>query len=120
MVTIAFSAPEIGQRREIFSGSPATDIVAWTPKLDEIGDAERMAGEVRIPVTAIVTWQGGERSMRLSRTLDVRVKLDTTRLRRRVDSKLHLLMGKVPRGRFRRDCRDDGGGYCKSVIHRQT
>ena len=36
--------------------------------------------------------------IRLSKTTDVRIKLDPTRLHRRVDSKLDLLMGKVPKG----------------------
>ena len=35
--------------------------------------------------------------MRLSQAADVRIKLDTARLRRRLDSKLDLLMGKTPR-----------------------
>lgn len=98
VINIAFSLLEIGQRREIFGGRPAVYTMTWTPKLDDVGDAARATGEVRIPVTAIVTWQEGEAGVRLSRTLDVRIKLDTTRLRRRVDSKLDLLMGKVPKG----------------------
>jgi hypothetical protein len=37
-------------------------------------------------------------SIVFSRTADVRIKLDPPRLRRRVDSKLDLLMGKVLKG----------------------
>jgi hypothetical protein len=98
VISIAFSQTEIGQRREIFTGRPATYTVLWTPVLGEPSDADRMTGELRLPVTAIVTYQDGETSARLSRTVDVRIKLDTTRLRRRVDSRLDLLMGKVPKG----------------------
>jgi hypothetical protein len=49
-------------------------------------------------VTAILTFRQGNRTIRLSKTTDVRIKLDPTRLRRRVDSKLDLLMGKTPKG----------------------
>ncbi len=45
----------------------------------------------------ILSHREGKETVRLSRTADVRIKLDPTRLRRRVDSKLDLLMGKVPR-----------------------
>jgi len=46
----------------------------------------------------ILSHREGKETVRLSRTADVRIKLDPTRLRRRVDSKLDLLMGKVPKG----------------------
>lgn len=98
VIAISFSVRELAPRREIFAGRPVTYSVPWTPALSDIDDAARATGEVRIPVTAIVTWEEGEQRVRLSRTLDVRVKLDPTRLRRRVDSKLDLLMGKVPKG----------------------
>ena len=52
-----------------------------------------MSGKLRLPVTAIVTWQEGVHSIRLSRTVDACTKLDTNRLLRRVDCKLDLLMG---------------------------
>jgi len=51
-----------------------------------------------LPVTVILTYGQGGKSIRLSKTADVRVKLDPARLHRRVDSKLDLLMGKVPKG----------------------
>ncbi|HAJ37909.1 MAG TPA: hypothetical protein DCL15_19740 [Chloroflexi bacterium] len=98
VITIAFSTPDIAPRRELFAGRPVTYSMTWMPPLGEIDDAARASGEVRIPVTAIVTWEEGEQRQRASRTLDVRVKLDPTRLRRRVDSKLDLLVGKVPKG----------------------
>ena len=50
------------------------------------------------PVTVILIYRQREETVRLSRTTDVRIKIDPTRLHRRVDSKLDLLMGKVPKG----------------------
>ena len=70
----------------------------WQPRLAEPTSEQREQGEVRLPLTVIVSYRDREQTVRLSRTTDVIIKLDTTRLRRRVDSKLNLLMGKVPKG----------------------
>lgn len=70
----------------------------WTPVLGEITEADRSRGVVEQPVATILTFRQGHRTVRLSKTVDVRIKLDPTRLRRRVDSKLDLLMGKTPKG----------------------
>jgi hypothetical protein len=107
-MTLSFSRDEIPTRREVFRGRRATYSVRWTPQLGEVGDEDRRQGSVVQPVTVILTYrnpvfsknrvsQVGE-MVRLSQTADVRVRLDPTRLRRRVDSKLDLLMGKVPKG----------------------
>jgi hypothetical protein len=50
------------------------------------------------PVTVILAYRHEGHDYRISRTTDVQIKLDPTRLRRRVDSKLDLLMGKTPKG----------------------
>jgi hypothetical protein len=99
-VTLAFSRDEIPTRREVFRGQRTTYTVRWKPRLDDITDDDRRQGMVVQPVTVILTYrqEKGKETVRLSRTADVRIKLDPTRLRRRVDSKLDLLMGKVPKG----------------------
>jgi hypothetical protein len=97
-LTLSFSHEEIAVRRELFNGREAAYTVQWTPRLGDIGDAARQQGEVTLPVTVIVAYQQGPETVRLSRSVDVRVKLDPSRLRRRLDSKLDMLMGKVPKG----------------------
>ena len=97
-VTLSFSRDEIPVQREVFTGSAATYTVRWTPVLGEMSEADRGREVVVQPVTAILTFRQGNRTVRLSKTTDVRIKLDPTRLRRRVDSKLDLLMGKTPKG----------------------
>jgi hypothetical protein len=97
-VTLSFSREEIPLRREVLSDAHATFGVQWQPRLGAIDEAERQGGVVKQAITVIVTFQRGGRLERVSRSLDVRIKLDSTRLRRRVDSKLDLLMGKVPKG----------------------
>ncbi|OPZ76713.1 MAG: hypothetical protein BWY77_01839 [bacterium ADurb.Bin431] len=61
-------------------------------------DEDRRQGVVIQPVTVILSYREGKETVRLSKTADVRIKLDPTRLRRRVDSKLDLLMGMLPKG----------------------
>ena len=105
-VALAFSRDEIPTRREVFRGQRATYTVRWKPRLDDITDDDRRQGMVVQPVTVLLTYRPekgkgkgkGKETVRLSRTADVRIKLDPSRLRRRVDSKLDLLMGKVPKG----------------------
>lgn len=97
-LTLSFSHAEIPLRRELFSGQRATYTVEWMPRLGEISAAEREQGEVTIPVTVIVSYQQGKETARLSQSVNARIKFDPGRLRRRIDSKLDLLMGKVPKG----------------------
>lgn len=95
--TLSFNLDEIPTRKEIFSGFRKTIVVRWTPRLDEITPEAREKGALKLPVSVLLSYREGERLVRLSKAADVRIKLDTTRLRRRLDSKLDLLMGKVPK-----------------------
>jgi hypothetical protein len=97
-ITLAFSQAEIPTRREVFRGKRTTYRVSWTPQLDDISDEDRHQGVIVQKVTVILSYRQGQETVRLSQTVDVRIKLDPNRLRRRVDSKLDLLMGKVPKG----------------------
>jgi len=97
-ITLSFSREEIPTRREVFTGASKTYTVRWTPELGEITEEDRREGVVVQPVTVILSYREGKETIRQSRTADVRIKLDPARLRRRVDSKLDLLVGKVPRG----------------------
>jgi hypothetical protein len=97
-ITLTFSRDEIPTRREVFRGVRTKYTVRWTPQLGEITDDDRHQGVVVQPVTVILTYRQDKETVRLSKTTDVRIKLDPTRLHRRVDSKLDLLMGKVPKG----------------------
>jgi hypothetical protein len=95
--TLSFNLEEIPPRREVFSGFRKTVLVRWTPSLGEITPQAREAGVLTLPVTVLLSYYEGDRPLRSSKAADLRIKLDTTRLRRRLDSKLDLLMGKVPK-----------------------
>lgn len=96
-ITLTFSQEEISTRKEIFKGQKATYPVSWTPKIADPNEEERQRGEKHIPVTVVLSYRQQDKIVRLSKTADMRVKLDPTRLRRRIDSKLDFLMGKVPK-----------------------
>lgn len=95
--TLSFNLEEIPTRKEIFSGLRKTIVVRWTPRLGEISPEARQAGVLALPVSVLLAYRDGASLVRVSKAADVRIKLDTTRLRRRLDSKLDLLMGKVPK-----------------------
>ena len=69
-----------------------------TSPTGDLTDEDRQQREVVLPVTVVLAYRQDGETVRLSQTTDVRVKLDPTRLRRRVDSKLDMLMGVVPKG----------------------
>ena len=97
-ITLSFNLKEVpAPRREIFAGDEGTYRLLWTPAPSEITPEQREAGQLTFPVTVTLTYQQSGKSYKINRTTDLRVKLDTTRLRRRLDSKLDLLMGKVPK-----------------------
>lgn len=94
--TLSFNVDEIPARREAISGQRKTITQRWMPRLPEITPELRDQGVIELPVSVVLSYYEDERLVRASKATDVRVKLDTTRLRRRIDSKLDLLMGKVP------------------------
>lgn len=94
----AFSHDEIPGRREIFTGRRTTYTFQWTPRLEDITPEEWKKLELNRPVTVILTYRYQQKTIRTSQSTTFRVKLEPGRVRRRVDSKLDLLMGKVPPG----------------------
>lgn len=95
--TLSFNRNDIPTRKEIFSGTRKTISVRWSPRLGEIPPEAREVGVISLPVSVLLSYREGDQLIRSSKATDVRIKLDTTRLRRRLDSKLDLLMGKVPK-----------------------
>jgi hypothetical protein len=96
-LTLSFSLSEIKDRKEFFTGSEKNYQVQWKPKHKEITEEERNQGFIEIPLTVILSYVYKEKSFRQSKTIPLQIRLDTNRLRRRIDSKLDLLMGKTPK-----------------------
>ena len=92
-------AEDIQPRKEVFSGTEHEYRVHWTPKIDSPSEADQKAGKVVKQVTAIASYRTkNNRIVRTSIHGKVEIQLDTSRIRRRLDSKLDSIMGMVPAG----------------------
>jgi hypothetical protein len=89
---------DIQPRKEVFTGTEHEYRVRWTPKLDNPTPDEQKAGKVVKQVTAIASYLWKNRRVRTTIHDSVEIQLDTTRIRRRLDSKLDSIMGMVPAG----------------------
>ncbi|NLG52328.1 MAG: hypothetical protein GX552_19655, partial [Chloroflexi bacterium] len=97
-VTLQFSDKGPATRREVIDKQEARYILSWRPRLDEITPEDRDRGTLSLPVTVTLIYQWEGRTVRSSRTIDMQIKLDPDRVRRRLHTGLDLLMGKVPKG----------------------
>lgn len=98
-LSLTFSQQLIPERKEIFLGVEKDFCVQWKPALPEFSEADRDRGYVELPVTITLSHRVKEKQYKQSKTIDLRVRIDSTRLHRRIDSKLDLMMGKMPRER---------------------
>ncbi len=89
---------DIQPRKEVFSGTEHEYRVRWMPKVDSPSEEEQKAGRVVKQVTAIASYRWKNRMVRTSVHGQVEIQLDTTRIRRRLDSRLDSIMGMVPAG----------------------
>jgi len=89
---------DIQPRKEVFTGSEHEFRVRWTPKLDNPTPEQQQAAKVVKQVTAIASYLWKGRKVRTTIHGAVEIQLDTTRIRRRLDSKLDSIMGMVPAG----------------------
>jgi hypothetical protein len=89
---------DIQPRKEVFSGHEHEYRVRWMPKTDSPSEEEQKAGRVIKQVTVIASYRWKNRTVQTSVHGNVQIQLDTTRIRRRLDSKLDSIMGMVPAG----------------------
>ncbi len=89
---------DIQPRKEVFTGTEHEYRVRWTPKLDSPTADEQKAGKVVKQVTAIASYRWKNRAVRVTFQEKLEIQLDTSRIRRRLDSKLDSIMGMVPAG----------------------
>jgi hypothetical protein len=98
LIQLKVEADDIQPRKEVFSGTEHEYRVRWTPKVDNPTPDEQATGKVVKDVTAISSYRWQNRTVRTSVHGTVEIQLDTTRIRRRLDSKLDSIMGMVPAG----------------------
>jgi hypothetical protein len=88
----------IQPRKEIISGIAHAIKIRWTPKVDSPSPEEQSVGKLVKQVTAVASYRWKNRTVRSSVHGKVEIVLDTSRVRRRLDSKLDSIMGMVPAG----------------------
>ena len=88
----------IQPRKEVYSGIEHEFKIRWTPKVDSPSPEEQSAGKIVKQVTAIASYRWKNRTVRSSVHGKVEILLDSSRVRRRLDSKLDSIMGMVPAG----------------------
>ena len=89
---------DIQPRKEVFVGTEHDYRVRWTPRVDNATPDEQAKGRVLKQVTVIASYRWQNRTLRTTIHGTVEIQLDTTRVRRRLDSKLDSIMGMVPAG----------------------
>jgi hypothetical protein len=89
---------DIQPRKEVFIGTEHDYRFRWTPKVDNATPDEQVKGRVLKQVTVIASYRWQNRTLRTTIHGTVEIQLDTTRVRRRLDSKLDSIMGMVPAG----------------------
>jgi hypothetical protein len=95
---IDVSLDDIQARKEVFSEAEQEYHVHWTPKVDSPSAEEQKLGKVTKQVTAIASYRWKNRTVRSTIYGEIEIKLDTSRIRRRLDSRLDSIMGMVPAG----------------------
>jgi hypothetical protein len=95
---LAADIDDLPARKEIFSGGEQTYRIRWVPKVDQATADEQKQGRMVRTVTVVASyhWQG--RTVRSGISGTIEIKLDSTRIRRRLDSRLDSIMGLVPKG----------------------
>jgi hypothetical protein len=88
----------IQPRKEVFSGIEHEFKIRWAPKAESPSSEEQSAGKIVKQVTAIASYRWKNRMVRSSVHGKIEILLDTSRVRRRLDSKLDSIMGMVPAG----------------------
>jgi hypothetical protein len=95
---LAADIDDLPARKEVFSGGDQTFRIRWVPKVDQATPDEQKHGKIVRTVTVVASyhWQG--RTVRSGVSDTVEIKLDSSRIRRRLDSRLDSIMGLVPKG----------------------
>jgi hypothetical protein len=95
---LAADIDDLPARKEVFSGGDQSYRIRWVPKVDQATSDEQKQGKLVRMVTVVASYHWQVRTVRSSVSGVVEVKLDSSRVRRRLDSRLDSIMGLVPKG----------------------
>lgn len=86
----------IQPRKEVFGGAEHEFRIRWTPQLGSPTPEEHSAGRLVRQVTAVASYRWKNRTVRSSVHGKVEIRLDSTKIRRRLNPKMDSIMGMVP------------------------
>jgi len=88
---------EVQTRKEVFNGSEHVYRIRWKPETDHATYEEQQQGKMVRHVTVVASYRWQDRLVKTSLHKTIEITLDTSRIRRRLDSKLDAIMGMVPK-----------------------
>lgn len=97
-ITLELNQENVRPIKEIFSGKSQEYTIRWKPRVDVSDITDSKSGISHKSVTVVGTYQYKDKTIRTSASTDVLIRIETTRIRRRLDSKLDMIMGMVPKG----------------------
>ncbi len=97
-LTLQVVHENVNPLREIFSGTSQEYIIKWKPvvKPDEIPDDS--GGYCVKNLTVVCSYKYNGKTVRSSGVTDVRLAVDSSRIRRRMSPKLDMVIGLIPKG----------------------
>lgn len=88
---------EVQPRKEVFSGGEQTYRIRWKPDTENATQEDQQLGKVIRHVTVVASYRWKDRPVKSTVHKQIEITLDTSRIRRRLDSKLDSIMGLVPK-----------------------
>lgn len=88
---------DIQPRKEVFSGGEQCYRIRWKPDTENATSDDQKRGKMIRHVTVIASYRWKDRTVKSTIHKQIEITLDTSRIRRRLDSKLDSIMGLVPK-----------------------
>jgi hypothetical protein len=96
LLTFSFNVSNLPPHREYITDKEQTVRISWTPELPEITEEHKRKGIIRLPLGGTMKYMDKGKEEKYPISTEVEVRIDPDKLRRKIDSKLDLMMGKIP------------------------
>jgi hypothetical protein len=97
LMTFSFNAKNLPPHREMINTSHKKITVRWVPDLPEFTPEQQQKGVIEIPLLVKMSYWEKNKEIISTSPVTVRIRINQTKLRRTIDSKLDLMMGKLPK-----------------------
>ncbi|MAT45424.1 MAG: hypothetical protein CL609_24110 [Anaerolineaceae bacterium] len=97
LMTFSFNAKNMPPHREVITTPKKRITVRWVPDLPQITPEQQQSGQIEIPLLVKMSYLEKNKEIVSTYPITVRVRIQQDKLRRKLDSKLDLMMGKIPK-----------------------